>query len=391
MRKTWLKIIALLICIVFFITGCGKPNSKNNSNNDKDKQSITVSEKNILSEDGIVSEDIMSGISGVDKVFSFEGMDSSGIKYTWFYDGKKVQNPIEQKLKIEFSKENLDDIKVAANNATVGLEMKFDKMQLAAPAQLSIILTEKWDADKILLCKYIDNKVQKMEDVKIENTDNGDKECTKLTFEVREAEGTYYLLGGKTKKTSDKEVKNEEDSQKEKSEESEKSGKSEKSENSKEQASVNEKSDNKISVSPRDNSSQKPTCTISIECGTILNNRNDLNKNKADFVPSNGWILGSKTVEFTPGETVYDILGRVCKESKIQMEASFTPMYSSYYVEGINQLYEFDCGNLSGWMYRVNGWYPNYGCSKYEVNDGDNIEWKYTCDLGRDVGGYIGE
>ena len=55
-------------------------------------------------------------------------------------------------------------------------------------------------------------------------------------------------------------------------------------------------------------------------------------------------------------------------------------------VEGINQLYEFDCGELSGWMYSVNSWFPNYGCSQYEVSDGDMIEWRYTCDLGRDVG-----
>ena len=51
-----------------------------------------------------------------------------------------------------------------------------------------------------------------------------------------------------------------------------------------------------------------------------------------------------------------------------------------------NQLYEFDCGKLSGWMYNVNGWYPNYGCSQYEVSNGDVIQWRYTCDLGRDVG-----
>ena len=50
-------------------------------------------------------------------------------------------------------------------------------------------------------------------------------------------------------------------------------------------------------------------------------------------------------------------------------------------------MYEFDCGQYSGWMYRVNGWYPNYGCSSYDVEDGDNIEWKYTCDLGVDIGG----
>lgn len=56
------------------------------------------------------------------------------------------------------------------------------------------------------------------------------------------------------------------------------------------------------------------------------------------------------------------------------------------YVEGINNLYEFDCGQLSGWMYNVNGWFPNYGCSKYTVQDGDVINWVYTCNLGKDVG-----
>lgn len=375
MRKTWLKIVTFLMCIVFLITGCGKTKSTDN----EDKQDLTVSEENILSDDGIVSEDIMVGMSGVDKVFSFEGTDSSGIKYTWFYNGKQVQNPIEQKLKVEFSKENLDDIKTAANNATVGLEIKFDKMQLAAPVQLSILLKEKWDADKILLCKYSDDKVQKMGDVKVEREVDGDTECTKLTFAVTETEGTYYLLGGKTKQELDKGVKSEEKGE-------------EKSSDSKEQGSVTEKSEDKISNSSKEKSSPKHTCTLSIECGTILNNWGDLNKNKADFVPTDGWILGSITVEFTPGETVYDVLGRICRDSEIQMEASYTPIYSSYYVEGINQLYEFDCGKLSGWMYRVNGWYPNYGCSKYEINDGDNIEWRYTCDLGRDVGGgYMGE
>ena len=63
-------------------------------------------------------------------------------------------------------------------------------------------------------------------------------------------------------------------------------------------------------------------------------------------------------------------------------------MYNSHYIEGINNLYEFDCGELSGWMYSVNGWYPNYGCSRYQVQDGDVIEWHYTCDLGEDLGQY---
>ena len=58
-----------------------------------------------------------------------------------------------------------------------------------------------------------------------------------------------------------------------------------------------------------------------------------------------------------------------------------------YKRQGIHNLYEFDCGELSGWMYNVNGWFPNYGCSRYALQDGDVIRWRYTCDLGADVGG----
>ena len=111
-----------------------------------------------------------------------------------------------------------------------------------------------------------------------------------------------------------------------------------------------------------------------------------LKESKAEFVPADGWILYPSEVEFYEGETVFDVLKRVCNEAGIQMESEWTPMYNSYYVSGINNLYEFDCGKDSGWMYCVNGWYPNYGCSKYTLEDGDTVEWRYTCNLGRDVG-----
>ncbi|MFZ2214944.1 MAG: DUF4430 domain-containing protein, partial [Ruminococcus bromii] len=38
-------------------------------------------------------------------------------------------------------------------------------------------------------------------------------------------------------------------------------------------------------------------------------------------------------------------------------------------------------------MYKVNEWFPNYGCSRYELKNGDDVVWCYTCDLGYDVGG----
>lgn len=128
------------------------------------------------------------------------------------------------------------------------------------------------------------------------------------------------------------------------------------------------------------------TCTFSIECSTILNNLEDLDPDKLELVPSNGVILPATTVTFFEGESVFDVLRRVCKENNIHLESSWTPIYNSAYIEGIHNLYEFDCGNLSGWTYRVNGWYPNYGCSRYQLVQGEVVEWRYTCDLGKDVG-----
>ena len=129
------------------------------------------------------------------------------------------------------------------------------------------------------------------------------------------------------------------------------------------------------------------TCTFSIECSTILNNLSMLEPEKLEMVPFDGMILAEITVVFYEGESVFDVLQRVCRENNIHMEASWTPMYNSAYIEGIHNLYEFDCGALSGWMYKVNGWYPNYGCSRYQLQDGDVVEWRFTCDLGNDVGG----
>ncbi len=144
-----------------------------------------------------------------------------------------------------------------------------------------------------------------------------------------------------------------------------------------------------LPVEPQDavTTDKKLSCTISISCATILDNMKWLAEEKVDMVPDDGWILEPTTVTFYEGESVFNVLQRTCKQNKIQMEFEDTPMYNSAYIEGIHNLYEFDCGQLSGWMYSVNDWFPNYGCSRYQLKDGDVIKWVYTCDLGYDVGG----
>lgn len=77
---------------------------------------------------------------------------------------------------------------------------------------------------------------------------------------------------------------------------------------------------------------------------------------------------------------------KYCQKSGIQLEYNFTPAFGTYYIEGIHQLYEKDCGSMSGWMFSVNGNFPTDGSSSYTVKPGDEIVFAYTCDMGDDIG-----
>lgn len=123
-------------------------------------------------------------------------------------------------------------------------------------------------------------------------------------------------------------------------------------------------------------------CTISINCSAINDHLADLDESKVDFVPNDGLLLNPTEVVFYEGENAFNVLLRTCKQNKLHMEYRDTPIYNSAYICGIGNLYEFDCGDLSGWMYAVNGTFPNYGCSQYNMADGDTLEFIYTCDLG---------
>lgn len=144
-----------------------------------------------------------------------------------------------------------------------------------------------------------------------------------------------------------------------------------------------------IPVEPQDVtiSDAAHTCTISISCATILDHMDWLDGEKEELVPQDGVILPPTAVTFYEGESVFNVLQRTCKQNKIHLEFANTPLYNSAYIEGIHNLYEFDCGELSGWMYKVNDWFPNYGCSRYGLQEGDTVEWVFSCDLGEDVGG----
>lgn len=132
------------------------------------------------------------------------------------------------------------------------------------------------------------------------------------------------------------------------------------------------------------------TCTLWVRCDTVLDNMDKLDEEKAELIPADGVLLHAEEIPFDEGESVFDVLLRETREEKVHLEFVDTPVFNSAYIEGIGNLYELDCGELSGWSYKVNGVFPGYGCSQYTLAGGDVVEWVYTCDLGRDVGGTNG-
>lgn len=131
---------------------------------------------------------------------------------------------------------------------------------------------------------------------------------------------------------------------------------------------------------------QEKVCVVNISCATVLNNMDKLKEEKKDIVPPGGIILSGCQIEIQEGDSAYEVLKRACQENRIHMDSDFTPAYGSAYIKGIGNIYERDCGSLSGWTYRVNGVFPSVGCSSYEVHEGDVVEFLYTCDMGADVG-----
>ncbi|AET66188.1 hypothetical protein Desor_0486 [Desulfosporosinus orientis DSM 765] len=138
-----------------------------------------------------------------------------------------------------------------------------------------------------------------------------------------------------------------------------------------------------VPVSGKPETSSQQEVTIAIYCSTAVAKGMNKEDTFKEVVPSSGIILSPTKVSFKDGETVFDVLKQVVEEKKIQM--LYEGSKGNPYIKGINNLYEFDGGPLSGWMFSVNKAYTNYGCSQVKLHKGDLIEWKYTCDMGRDL------
>jgi len=126
--------------------------------------------------------------------------------------------------------------------------------------------------------------------------------------------------------------------------------------------------------------------TLSVRVDTLLGSMNILDREKHELVPDDGMIFPATDVRAVEGDSVFDVLQREMRHAGIHLAFRVTPFIDSAYVEAINNIYEFDAGELSGWKYIVNSEFPGISSSQYYLSPGDIIEWVYSIDLGRDIG-----
>lgn len=109
--------------------------------------------------------------------------------------------------------------------------------------------------------------------------------------------------------------------------------------------------------------------TLSINCDAIPDK-------SAEHIPDNGVILDSTEYQIEAGESVYDILLQATTKNKIHLDTGGEN--DTVYVKGLNNIYEFDFGEASGWKYSVNGEEPSESSGQYELSPNDNIVWFYS-------------
>lgn len=405
MRKVICRLL-VLTCILAGLCGCHSWNS----------QPVSLEDSIPIPDDGIIAASVFEKLQQENKAVAFYGT-SNGIRYEWTVFGSDIE---------EVKALNLSVVIEEADSEKVVFRYLSEENFGFSPV-LSIYLNETWDVQSATVYEIIDAGITERYQAAVTGSDN-----SILNFSPEVQTGTYEILPDTVQDTAAPETESADESTSDTTQdaspaETESPGTAAKDTP---QDTVSAGSDiywkeselplpsaaesNKRPISDGKQSGQdqyktdpvpegKPlpaepedqeidtrkayTCTFSIECSAIFNNLKDLDPDKLDVLPKNGIIFPKTTVTFYEGESVYDVLQRICMENNIHMESSWTPIYNSAYVEGIHNLYEFDCGSGSGWMYRVNGWYPNYGCSRYQLAQGDVVEWRYTCDLGADIGG----
>ena len=140
------------------------------------------------------------------------------------------------------------------------------------------------------------------------------------------------------------------------------------------------------SKSSRAGHSQSSTNQSQSNSGQTSNNQsnNSSNNSSSSQQPTNvkitvnmqvigmGNTMMSGTLSVDKGTSVYTVLTQLASQNGLSVSGT------KIYVKGIGDLFEKQHGSLSGWMYSVNGVYPNKSCGYYYLDNNDSVVWRYV-------------
>lgn len=140
-----------------------------------------------------------------------------------------------------------------------------------------------------------------------------------------------------------------------------------------------------------DKSDIKGYVTVSFEDNGIR----EENSYGLKYPVSLGTIIDTTKVPFEEGDTIAEVTIRLLDAMGISYDYSGS-ITSGFYLGAIknfvvdntpyDKMGQFDAGEGSGWMITSNDWFIDKGASEFLVKNGDKIQWKYTCQLGSDIG-----
>ena len=192
-KKNIKSIAALFLCVILMLTaGCAKGTEKEQTAGTTSGKALA--EMNDIPADGIITKEQFQSVAGKEQKVQFKGTTEDGITYVWTYDCAKIQNPEDQNLKIDFTQENLEEIKKQANDANDALQMTMHGKGVICVPTLEVTLPQSWESNAAYLVKEQDGKLAKMSDVTVTN----DKESTTLVMTVTSLDGDCYVIGGVT-------------------------------------------------------------------------------------------------------------------------------------------------------------------------------------------------
>ncbi|MDP4086495.1 MAG: DUF4430 domain-containing protein [Bacillota bacterium] len=91
-----------------------------------------------------------------------------------------------------------------------------------------------------------------------------------------------------------------------------------------------------------------------------------------------GVILSSTKVSIKDGDTILDVLIHATQSHSPKIQVDYSGSGATAYVEGIDNIYEFDYGAKSGWLFKQNGVGLTKGAGISKIKAGDWIECYYT-------------